>query len=57
MVIDIQNAIRFFNMFTVWYSIMHKVPNSWGIQTMNTHLHPSSIFFIALIWFKIISEN
>ena len=55
---DIQNAIRFFNnMFTAWYSIMHKVPNSWGIQTMNTHLHPSGIFFIAVIWFNIISDN
>ena len=24
------------NMFTMWYSAMHGVPNSWGIQTMNT---------------------
>ena len=26
------------NMFTMWYSIMHRVPNGWGIQTMNTCL-------------------
>ena len=41
--IDIQNEnMSLSNMFTIWYSTMHRVPNSWGIQTMNTCLHSAA---------------
>ena len=37
------------NMFTKWYSTMCRIPNSWGIQTMNTCLH-STATTLELKW-------